>query len=180
MTTVLGCVENGKVYIGADSQFTSGWMYFVSGEKKVFRVQDVLFACSGTLRDLQSIRYLTQFPNQSPDETDDIRYLVTVVAEAIRVSLRDQNRIKKENELEDAESDFLVGYRNRLYRLHGDGAFAVCPTPVACLGTGGELALGAFLARPELPPQERILQALAIAGQLDIATRPPYYVEVLE
>lgn len=178
MTCIVGLEADGKVFMGGDSASTSGWDLDISRFKKVFRVNDFLVGCTGTIRMEQLLRYSLEV-RQCEEGEDDIQYMVLGLVEAIRKRLKDGGFAKVENNQEEFSGQFLVGFNGKLYTVEQN--FQVCSSANGfwAIGCGADFALGNLLATGEMEPEKRVLAALEAAGHLSAGVHPPYYVECL-
>lgn len=176
MTCIIGLVDNGKIYIGGDSAASSGWNTRTTAVAKVFRFGEFLIGCTGSIRALELLQFHLQVTARSEDENDDLRYMVTVFAEAVRQCLKEHGCAKVENNQEQSDSEFLVGYRGKLFSIQAN--FQVCAFTDAfdAIGVGGEYALGALMALKNLSPIERIQAALEIAAYFSNGVRAPFHI----
>jgi len=172
MTTVVGIAHNDKVYIGGDSQITSGWQKTQSEDCKVFRRSDLIFGCSGAFRFTNIVRYHFDPPYYAGAHSD-MEYICVHVVENIRKLCKELGQSKITANQEDSESNFLVAYRNQIYQISGDFAVNQNDSDLYTLGSGREYALGALRALDNLAPIERIQRAIEIAASFDIGTSGP-------
>ena len=87
MTCIAAVVDKGTVYIGGDGRGMSGWDIYPQTEPKVFRISDMVFGHTGSLRVQQCAQYglMGLVPRGTLSERV---YMVTCVAETLRESLK--------------------------------------------------------------------------------------------
>jgi ATP-dependent protease HslVU (ClpYQ) peptidase subunit len=172
MTCIIGLEANGKVYIGADSCGADDWTSRSWDVQKVFCIKEFIIGYTDSFRMGQLLQYNLVVTPQNG--TDDLTYLVTVVAEAVRQVFKTYGYARIENNQEQG-GFFLVGYRGKLYEISSD--FSVLhANEFSAIGSGYTVALGIMKALDNLSPKKRILQALEITGQFIGTVKPPYKV----
>lgn len=179
MTCIVGIVSAGDVWIGADSETSSGWSRFQDGVPKVYRLLDFLIAQSGPVRLSNILRY--QF--LPPDDTanDQLGYMVGLFVPALRKLYRENGALKVEDSLESVDSGkIMVGYRGQLFEIDTDFSVVSHARGYNAIGIGEEYALGALFATEDLPPQARIHLALSASMKHSMGVYEPFVIECLE
>ncbi len=181
MTCIIGLVEDGRVYIGADSAAANQFELRQTALKKVFRRstggQELIIGYTDSFRMGQILQYHLMLEKQ-PDDEDDLTYLVRGVADQARATFRERGYLQVENE-QEAGGTFLIGYRGKLYIVESDFQVNHYLDDFEAIGSGREYALGAMLALKELSPRERIGQALEIAAHFSVGVIGPFFIEEL-
>lgn len=181
MTCVVGIEHEGKVYMGADSIGVAGWERSIMGFTKVFKVGEFLIGCAGSIRMLQLLQYTLEVRPQHETE-DDMRYIVTGLADASRKLFKDHGWSNIENNKESG-ANFLVGYRGRLYAIEDEFNVVRFEQPFYAIGVGKVYALAAILTlrseRDDVTPEHQINCALKVASELSIGVHPPFHIESL-
>ena len=174
MTCIVGLVEDGKVYIGADSCSVDGWETRVLRVAKVFRLGEFIIGYTTSFRMGQILQHHLSIEPKQENEPDEA-YLVRVFIEAARKCLKDFGFTTVDKNVESG-GVFLVGYRQRLYRVSSDFQITEFEERLDAVGRGREYALGAMLALRDVTPVDRIQQALSITGHLCGVVMGPYQV----
>jgi len=174
MTCIVGMVENGKAYIGADSAAVSNSTVRALKQPKVFRRGPFVIGYTSSFRMGQLLQYFLDVPEQE-DGVSDEEYMVTVFAEAVRECLKEHGYLKVENNREEIGT-FLVGYRGGLYGVASDLQATQTLDGMTACGSGEEYALGALYTLKGLDAEERILVALTAASYFDSNVAPPFAV----
>lgn len=117
MTCIIGLIDNGKIYMGADSAGVAGLNMCVQADKKVFRINDFLIGFTTSFRMGQLLHYDFEPPRRYPN-TDLYKYMVTDFVNEIRSCLKRGGFASKENEVERGGM-FLVGHAGRLFKIEG-------------------------------------------------------------
>jgi ATP-dependent protease HslVU (ClpYQ) peptidase subunit len=181
MTCIVGLEHEGSVYVGGDSAaITDGTLAITCrADEKVFidDAQDFIMGFCGSYRIGQLLRYAFVAPDQ-PMRKDDMAYMVTDFIDAVRAMQKDKGSMKKENELEEHDAAFMVGYNGRLYVVESDFQVGRPGEGYAALGCGGEIALGAMYATrgSKMKPEDRIKLALEAASEYSAGVRPPFHI----
>lgn len=178
MTCIAGIAQDGKVWIGGDSAGVAGYTLVVRADEKVFVRGEFAYGFTTSFRMGDLLRYAFSPPEQTSKQ-EDREYLVTSWTDALRQCLKAGGFAKVENGVERGGS-FLAGYRGRLYEVCGDFQVGEAASGYAAVGCGVEIALGALFAtgddREWLPPEGRILTALAAAETHSAGVRGPFTV----
>jgi len=179
MTCIVGLVDNGKVYMGADSAGTNGWLHqTIRLDAKMFKVEDFLIGGCGSFRMLQLLHYKLRPPKRYPD-ADIMKFMVADFVESVRTCLREGGftHIKENNE--EIDGSFLVGYQGRLFEIECDLQVGESVDGYNGIGSGGMIALGS-LYTSQGTPEERIRKALETAEHFNAGVRGPFHIECLE
>lgn len=181
MTCVVALVQDGIVYMGADSAVSIGYTTQTLASKKLLRQQHCLLGYSGDLRGMNLLAEAFVAPDR-PQGMSIERYLVTLFVDALRTTLKDAGAAKKENEQERASGYFLIGYECRLFQVGCDYSVMELANDFDAIGSGSEVALGALHATRHLSlqPQMRLTVALEAAAKFCSGVGGPFVVESLE
>ena len=169
MTCIAGLIDDGKVYMGADSGGVAGYSLRIRADHKVFVRDDFIMG--------QLLQYNLQV-SPRPEGLDVFEYMVTSFVEAVRKCLKDGGFAEKKDEKEKAGT-FLVGYAGRLFVIGNDYQVEEDLLPYNATGSGEDLALGALFSNGHLKPKERLLQALEAAEQFNTPVRRPFVIKIL-
>jgi len=176
MTCIVGLVDDGRVYIGADSASgqENSWTVRATKLPKVFRIGEFIIGYTDSFRMGQLLQYHLDVRPQN--EESDMEYMVKVFAEAARETLKKYGFARVENN-EETGGTFLVGYRKHLYTIDADFQVNEMADDMDACGCGAEYALGALRAVRKKTPVERILLALDVAAHFSGGVKPPFRVE---
>lgn len=176
MTVIAGFVDREKVWIGGDSAGVSGWELTLRSDPKVFRKGDFLFGFTSSFRMGQLLRYKFKAPTDR--ESDAFCYMAAEFVDAVRDCLKGGGFASKSNEVESGGS-FLVGYRSRLFQVHGDYQVAETLDGYDACGCGDSAAKGALFATQglKLPPKKRMEIVLKAAEHHSAGVRAPFVID---
>ena len=177
MTCIVGLVVGDDVYIGADAISSNGITKHSITTPKVFRCGEFAIGYTTSFRMGQLIQFHLPVRPQ-PAGQDDFAYMVTEVAEAVRVLLKDRG-FAEVNSNRERGGQFLIGYRGKLYEIHSDYA-VFAHEELWAVGSGEEVALGAMAALVDMKPRKRIKRALEIAAHYVPTVQGPFTILQLE
>jgi ATP-dependent protease HslVU (ClpYQ) peptidase subunit len=185
MTCIVALEQDGVIYVGADSAGVNVNTLDICSraDEKVFLTEagDMIMGFCGSFRIGQLLRYALQVPPQKVGQ-DDMAYMVTDFIDAVRTMQKDKGSMKKENELEEHESAFIVGYAGKLYVIEQDFQVGRPHENYAAVGCGQPIAVGAMYAtrNTTMSPEDRITLALQAAVEYSAGVRPPFHILKLE
>jgi len=179
MTCICGIVDvHGQIWIGGDSAGSDQYTVLTSTLSKVFRKEQMLLGIAGSWRQMQLVHYALELP-EHPRRMSDEAYLTTLFIDAIRECFTSAGSTSKFNEQESTSSAFLIGYHQKLYRIHSDYGITTSDCQYDAVGSGDDIARGALFATPHLSPQDRLRMALKAAVEHTPYVRPPFTIEML-
>jgi ATP-dependent protease HslVU (ClpYQ) peptidase subunit len=181
MTCIVGYVEDGKVYMAADSAASDGESVCVRRDTKLFNLRNMLFGFCGSYRVGQVLRYTPEMPRQLKSQTDH-QFLCTDFVDFLIELLESSRTLANEGGLASLGlSNLLLGYKGMLYHIDSDMQVGVESTPYCSIGSGFQFATGAMHAMTgvDLPPKERLTKAVMAAADNAIGVKPPILVVTL-
>lgn len=176
MTAIVGVVERGVVYLGADSAASTSSSLTTRRDAKVFRVGAFLLGACGSPRVMQLLRSRLDLP---PVTATRDAYLNHAFTDAVRKTLKDGGALHTENGEEGMDAALLLGYEGHLYEMYGDFQIGEPEAPFAAVGSGSDVALGALHASAGLPVDRRLWLALEAAERFVPSVRRPFTYESL-
>jgi len=168
MSCVIGVVQDGHIYLGADGYATTE-----EGErrpiiaKKLVRNKGYVFGYTGSVRTGQLIGPHDFDP---PDNIDDL-------SEALRQHLYERGCVAtNELNLHMQACNFLVIYGERLYEILMDFQLNEVMGNYTAVGSGAPYAMGALyvLDRTKLKAVDKIEIALKAASEFHTTCGPPF------
>lgn len=178
MTCIAAFVQDGSVWMGADSAGVGGYDLTVRADQKIFRNGDMLFGFTSSFRMGQLLRHALTVPDHDP-RIDVEKYLSTTFIDAVRACLKERGWASKSNERESGGT-FLIGYRGRLFQVEDDYQVGIAIDGFDACGCGGQIAKGALYASTHLKAAERIETALKAAERFSAGVRGPFHIQCLE
>jgi len=180
MTCIIGLKHNGVTYIGGDSLGSNGYTKTLRSDKKVFKLQDTNNAILGytsSFRMGQLLMYATDLIDKRDEPDIDHKYLVTKFVPNI-INLFENGGFARNRSGEKYGGTFLLGYKNKLYKVDNDFQVGESFDNYEACGSGEDFALGSLYATEKLDmsPEERIKLALQAASKFSTSVSAPYYI----
>ena len=174
MTCIVSIVDNGTVYMGADSAGIAGLSITIRKDPKVFTNGPFLLGFTQSFRMGQLLRFKFDPPKQTVSQ-DDYQYLVTDFIDSIRKCFSVNGFGDKEA---TTGGNFLVGYKGKLYTIEKDHQVGIPSVNYDAVGCGSDLALGSLhsTAKLKLKPEERITMALEAAAEFSAGVAAPFII----
>jgi len=175
---VVGFVENGITYIGADS--LSSNLRTVRVDKKVFKLKDTKNAILGytsSFRMGQLLMYANGLIDKRDEPNIDHEYLVTKFIPNI-INLFESGGHSKNNNGEKLGGEFLLGYKDKLFHIECDYQVGISAKNYDVCGCGEQYALGSLKTTENmnLSPFEKIHLALQAANEFSTGVSTPFYI----
>lgn len=177
MTCIAGICVDGRAWLGADSCASDFWTYDVARHEKVFAVGGLVFGVCGSFRTRDLLRYGFRPPSRGRSDPD--RFVRVELVNALRRRLTKMEALQKKDGVAAlVDSEFIVGFAGRLWRVQEDLAVLDVPPWGCSIGSGEEVALGALYALREskLSPERRLRAALEAAAAVVPSVRGPFVV----
>ena len=173
MTCLIGLIQDGQAYIGADGYATTE-----DGERKpiiarkIFTSGKYLVAFSGHIRTGQLL-----YPESGFEFPDDIYQ----IPNHMYLWLREFEVIgKDEAQMGMICCNLMIAYNNKLYEIMADMQISEIDPTVGytALGSGTQFAMGNLYATSHfsMGAKERIQMALDVASEFTGSCGPPYYI----
>lgn len=178
MTCIVGIVDEGRVWLGADSAGVGGYDLTLRKDPKVFRNGAFIFGFTTSFRMGQLLRYSFDPPELIDKDRVDA-FMAVGFIDAVRECLRKGGYASKKDERETGGT-FLVGVAGRLFRVEDDYQVGESLTGYDACGCGEPYARGALYATKNMHAENRINIALRAAEAHSAGVRGPFVVEVLQ
>jgi len=144
MTCIVGIVdkENNKVYIGGDSAGISDLTINIRKDRKVFKVGDFVIGCTSSYRMIQLLMF--SFKPPGINNKNLFEYMCVDFVNAVKETFRDGGFMQTEQLGDDSGGEFLVGYKNRLFKICSDFQVGENLNGIDSIGCGAYFALGSL------------------------------------
>lgn len=174
MTCIVGLLDKKtkKVFMGADSAGVGDMDIAIRRDAKIFKNGDFLIGCTTSFRMIQLLRYSLSPPKV---EKEIYEYMCTDFINAVRECFKVGGFLMKDTDGQEKGGQFLVGYKNRLFKIGSDFQVAENMDGIDAVGCGYAYALGALSAL-NIPPKERILKALEASARFSAGVAKPFLV----
>lgn len=145
MTIIVGYKKDGKVFIGGDTQGSSGWDKTYRKDKKVFISHGIAYGFTSSYRMGQILMYHSAEVLCNSRDENIHKYVVTCLVPMWREILKNNGYIKNDSGREES-GQFLIGIDGRLFSIHSDMQVAESSFDYDAVGCGRTYALGAIMA----------------------------------
>lgn len=174
MTCIVGLVNKGDVWLGADSAATDrGLDRTIIGDPKVFIVNNVGFGVCGLPKVMDVVAHAIDIPTQTGGS--DRKFLVSELVPALRSGLKAFECTADEDGQSYFEGAMLIGYRGKLYTLQGNFQLINAAAGYDATGSGGDAALGSLRHTGNIRnPKKRLLKALETSAQHNAGVAGPF------
>ena len=177
MTCMVGLVDGGEVYMGADSMAAQNWDARQSSLPKVFSRDEFLIGYSTSFRMGQLLQYKLKITPRNKEPV--MAYMVETFVEDVRCCLKEYGYTKIENSQEEG-GDILVGFCGRLFHIADDFHVNEYLNGFTAIGCGFQYALGVMQALVDIPAKHRVRTALEISAYFSNGVSEPFYVKKLD
>lgn len=175
MSVVVAIKKGGHIYMGCDSQVTTGRTCMTlrnPNNFKIWRVpgaESCLMGSVGDFRDACVIRTSRDLVSDYDIYRDHICYdfVVNEIVPAVINRLKEANYLKKEGVFECMNSCFLFAHGNQLFSIHNDGSVLEIEDYIS-IGSGKNEAAGNLLSSEREDPYVRIIKAIKASAATDI------------
>jgi len=174
MTCIVGIRTKDRVLIGGDSAGTDDTFgQRIRIDTKVFRINDFVIGYTTSYRMGQILRYELKLPKVTGEI---FKYMVTKFIPAVRDCLRKGGYlITHEDTNQEEASEFLVGYKNRLFIIGEDLQVGESFENYEASGCGEEYAMGALASEfQHKDPLKRIENALRASEKFSAGVARPF------
>lgn len=162
MTVILGYRNKNNVYIGADSQGSSGWDSRNRADPKVFKAHGILYGFTSSYRMGQILRFHSEEVSCFSRGGDVYKYVVTKLVPMWRRILGEHGFKSTDNSVEKGGT-FIIGIDGHIFSIQDDFQVAQHEEDYCSVGCGFSYALGAMsiLDTLDLTPEEKIKKAIS-------------------
>lgn len=174
MTCIVGVVQEGRTWIGADSAGSNGRTTVVRADKKLFRNGPYLIGFTTSFRMGQILQYDFQPP--SPRGKDLFAFMVKEFVPTVRSAMKNGGCLRTTTEGVDGSGIFMVGIGARLFKVESDFQVAESSFAYNACGSAENIALGS-LHSSKGSPRSRIKMALEAASRHSPDVSPPFVIK---
>lgn len=172
MSTAVGLIHEGKIYLGADGRATTDTAEIRPLKAtKLFRSGPYLVAYIGSVRTGQ-VLMPSQF--EFPDDILDL-------PDFMRVQFAEKGCLERdENGNDQTSSNLLIGHKSKLYELLTDFQMNEIED-YGAIGAGCHYSYGSLYTSEGYvnDPKKRVKMALEAAAEFNALTGPPFKIEML-
>lgn len=176
MTCVVGMLHESGIFIGADSEINNGSRRSTMRIEKVVQYHNMLIGVCGPIRLTEVLHNNFTPPQHEPQELSPSEYMTRCFTKALRDTLRECGHLRNDAGVESMGNDLLIGYAGHLFTIEHNFQLIEYSYPYAAIGSGEEVAMGAFHALAEISPAPLcVLAALTAAEELACHVRSPFH-----
>lgn len=180
LTCVVGIITpQNNIIMAADSANLEGFGAYTTmkNQKKVFKLDEMLIGVAGNNRIGQILNH--DFNPPTDKYKDPFLYLIKEFVPSLKTKLKEE--FDNSDSLQD--TDILIGYRNRLFRLSNNYSIIESSDDYDAIGTGRYDARGALFAlkhTESISCKEMVHIAVSAAINADVNIKPPIQIENLK
>ena len=175
MSVIVGIKQDGKIYLGADSQITKGGTRLSltnPNNYKIWKVigeENCLMGCVGSLREACVVRIISDFIKKTDDgdNTIDFECVVARIVPKIKAELEYYDYLDKDKVFDGFDSSYLFAHKDKLFFINSDGAVIEIDDCIA-IGSGANESIGSLVTSIGEDPVERIIKAIKASAVHDI------------
>lgn len=175
MSVIVGIIHDGVVYLGSDSQITSGGTkknYHHPNNYKVWHPDGrnhLLMGSSGLFKGINIIKSINGLVDQKTlyDGTLNHQYVIKNVSRKIMDNMEEAKLIDSKDFKPVMVNDFLFANNNEMFMIGIDGSVLQIED-FAAIGSGSIEAIGSLSSTEKEEPKVRIIKAIEAAIQNDI------------
>lgn len=174
MTCIVGFIDkkNKNVIIGADSAGVAGLDITIRKDKKVFKVGDFIIGCTSSFRMIQLLQF--SFTPPRVHDKDVYEYMCTDFINTVRDSFKNGGYLQKWSDGDEKGGTFLVGYKDRLFKISNDFQVGESLRGYESCGCGESYALGSIFSSEKTDPKSIVLEALKTAENFSGGVQSPF------
>ena len=175
MSVVVGIIHDAVVYLGSDSQITSGGTKKNHHHPNNYKVwhpdgrNHLLMGSSGLFKGINIIKSINGLIDQKTlyDETLNYQYVVKNVSRKIMDNMEEAKLIDSKDFKPVMMNDFLFANNEEMFLIGIDGS-GLQIVDFAAIGSGSIEAVGSLSSTEKEEPKVRIIKAIEAAIQNDI------------
>ena len=176
MSVVVAIKDNDKIWVGCDSQTTSGYTKStLKSQRKMWRASDddeLIMGIVGYLRDVNILSTAEGWIEELPKLKNEInfKYIVRKVVPKIFTELDNFGRMNLINGIKSIDSNVIFAHKDNAFCINMDG----CVTEIDDIlvdGSGSRLCLGAWNGikdNKEMSIKDKLVQVIKSACESDL------------
>jgi ATP-dependent protease HslVU (ClpYQ) peptidase subunit len=177
MTCIVGIADKKtkKVIMGGDSAGVDGYSIFIRKDEKIFKNGLFVIGCTTSFRMIQLLRY--SFKPPKINNKNLYEYMCTDFIDKVRECFKEGGYLQKFTDGDERGGDFLVAYKDRLFKVENDFQVGETESGIDACGCGMDFALGALYALNEqkMSTEDKLLKSLESAEFLSNAVCRPFH-----
>ena len=182
MTCIVGFVENGVTWMGADSLCSNGRSVAIEKRPKAFHSKDssdIVIGGTTSFRMLQLLQYSNGLFDELSLSKNQINheYMVSKFIPNLQKLFSEGGFQRIDNGVKES-GVFLLGYKDNLFKIQSDYSVLENETNYNACGCGKDFAMGSLKTTEGtgLPPEVKIRKALQAASVFSTGVAPPFII----
>jgi ATP-dependent protease HslVU (ClpYQ) peptidase subunit len=180
MSVVVAIKEDDKIWVGCDSQVTSGYTKStLKLQRKIWKASDnneLIMGVVGDLRDANILSTSEEWIEELPKLKDEInfKYIVRKIVPKIFKELNSFGRMKQRDNIQSIESNVIFAYKDNAYSIQGDGC-VIEIDDILVDGSGYRLCLGTWnnIKDKDIAIRDKLIQVIKSACESDLYVNYP-------
>lgn len=179
MTAIVAIVEDGVVYMGADSAASNGSFIFEVQDCKIFNVRDFMIGYTTSFRMGQILEYCFNPPEQTSSQ-DTLQYMVSSFVPSLMDTFEHYGFLSPGPPKNGG--NFLVGYRGDLFEIQNDFSVLRSANGYAAVGSGQDYCYSSLFTSLDfdISPVDRLELALSSASHFSTTVQGPFHISSME
>ena len=184
MSVVVAIKDGDKIWVGCDSQVTSGYTKStLKSQRKMWRASDddeLIMGVVGVFRDANILSTADSWIKELPKIKNEInfKYVVREVVPKIFSELDNFGRMKLSNNIKSIDSNVLFAYKDNAYSIEMNGG-VIEIEDILVDGSGSRLCLGTWNGlkdNKEMSTKDKLVQVIKSACESDLYVGYPIIV----
>ncbi|BCR35189.1 Ntn hydrolase family protein [Mariniplasma anaerobium] len=180
MSVIVGVVDKGVVYLGADSQITQGGCknnQYHPNNRKIWHPDEevsVVMGSAGLVRGINITKNINGLIDAKTlrSQLVDFSYVSQHVVKNIMDQMETHKLLESKDFIPKMQNEYLIGYRDKLYKISVDGAVSEI-SEYEAIGSGQIEARSSLYTLNQDGPIHRIVKAIESAIGNDIYVSYP-------
>lgn len=180
MSVVVAIKDGSRVWVGCDSQVTSGYTKStLKSQMKIWKPEDdneIVMGLVGDLRDSNILSTAKEWIEELPKLKNEVnfKYIVRNLVPKIFKELNSFGRMKTKDGMQFIESNIIFAYKDKAFNIYYDGTVTEM-NDILADGSGHRLCLGAWngLKDKDIPIKDKLVQVIKAACQNDLYVNYP-------
>jgi ATP-dependent protease HslVU (ClpYQ) peptidase subunit len=183
MTCIVALIDNGKVYMGADSAASEDKTGLIvqRTDPKVFKVGQYGIAFTDSFRMGQILQYAWKPPVYTPTKNNSSldKFMRTKFVDSVKEAFRENGygNFGPGTDEGDEGGVFLISVvgTGRIFTMESDFHIGECDVPYMAEGSGQHIALGSLFTSGNIKtPRKRVRTALEASAKFIMSVRGPF------
>lgn len=182
MSVVVAIKDQDRVWVGCDSQVTTGYTKSIISPKSQMKIwkpiddNEIIMGLVGDVRDNNILSTSNKWIDELTKLKDEFnfKYVVRNIVPQIFRELNNYGRMKSKDGIQSIESTLIFTYKNQCYVIYNDGAVIEILDMMA-IGSGSRLSAGTLntIKNSNLSPKKILIEAIKSSCESDLYVNYP-------